>query len=222
MPDLNAYRELRAASEQEGATLVAVSKRKSVADIRALYEAGHRDFGENYVQELAEKQPELPKDIRWHFIGSLQRNKVKQIVPFVHLVHGIDSLRLAAEIDKRGRAVGRIVDVLFQVDVTDEDTKHGFTPAELNKLLAGDEVHRLAWVRPCGIMGMASHTDDQDRLSTEFERLRKTFDTLGERYYARRPEWSTLSMGMSGDYELALTHGSTMIRVGSLLFGARD
>ncbi len=216
------FKKLLAEASAKNATLVAVSKRKPVEAIMELYEQGHRDFGENYVQELVDKYEELPKDINWHFIGTLQRNKVKYIAPFVHLIHGVDSLKLMAEIDKRGQQNGRIIDVLLQVDVTNEDTKHGFTPAKLVALLEANEIHRLAWARPSGIMGMASHTDDEAQLGNEFQELKDLFETVKKDYYDRRPDWNHLSMGMSGDYQLALKHGSSMLRVGSLIFGARD
>lgn len=216
------FKKLLAEASAKNATLVAVSKRKPVEAIMELYEQGHRDFGENYVQELVDKYEELPKDINWHFIGTLQRNKVKYIAPFIHLIHGVDSLKLMAEIDKRGQQNGRIIDVLLQVDVTNEDTKHGFTPAKLVALLEANEIHRLAWARPSGIMGMASHTDDEAQLGNEFQELKDLFETVKKDYYDRRPDWNHLSMGMSGDYQLALKHGSSMLRVGSLIFGARD
>ena len=216
------YEDLLARAEAHGANLVAVSKTKPVEQIRALYERGHRDFGENYVQELVAKSEQLPADIRWHFIGHLQRNKVKEIVPFVHLIHGVDSLRLLREIDKRARAIGRIVDVLLQVHVAREETKYGFDGDELLALLEDPNFHRLAWVRPAGIMGMTTHTDDRDRQAAEFAELKSLFDRIAEEFYDRRPDWSTLSMGMSGDYDLALEHGSNMLRIGSLLFGSRD
>ncbi len=221
MPNADAYHQLRQAVDAHNAELVAVSKFQSIADIRALYELGQRDFGENYVQELTEKYDALPKDIRWHFVGTLQRNKVKHIAPFIHLIHGVDSLKLAAEIDKRGRQVGRIINVLLQVDVTDEASKHGFTPQELIDVMEGEQIHRLAWMRPSGIMGMASNTSSELRIADDFARLKSLFDEVQEKYYIRRPDWSTLSMGMSGDYQLALKQGSTMLRVGSLVFGER-
>ncbi len=216
-----AYHALLAATEAAGATLVAVSKTKPAAAIMELYEMGHRHFGENYVQELVDKQAALPEDIHWHFIGHLQRNKVKQIAPFVHLIHGVDSLRLLKEIHKRGMEIGRIVDVLLQVHVAREDTKHGFSPEELLKEFEGTEIHRQAWARLSGIMGMATYTDDLSVLTPEFEQLKQTFDTIQQTYFDRRPEWHTLSMGMSGDYELALAKGSNLVRVGSLVFGSR-
>lgn len=216
------YQDLRSLAEQHDATLVAVSKTKPTSAIRDLYDRGHRDFGENYVQELVEKSAELPDDIRWHFIGHLQRNKVKELVGFVHLVHGVDSMRLLREIDKRARSIGQIVDVLLQVHVAEEESKFGFEPADVIELMEGDEIHRLAWVRPSGIMGMTTLTDDREQQAREFGVLKRLYDEVGERFYARRPEWNTLSMGMSGDYAVALEKGSNCLRIGSLLFGARE
>lgn len=220
--DFAAYNEIKAACDEAGVTLVAVSKKKPVAAIRELYELGHRDFGENYVQELIEKQPQLPDDIRWHFVGHLQRNKVKLLTPFVHLIHGVDSMRLLEEIDKRGQDIGRIVDVLLQVHVAREDTKHGFTPDELREQFADPDIHRQAWARLSGIMGMGTFSDDYNVVGPEFATLKTLFDELSEKYFDRRPEWHTLSMGMSGDYRLAIEKGSTLVRVGSAIFGARD
>lgn len=216
------YKTILRAAKASNATLVAVSKRKPNEAILELYNQGHRDFGENYVQELVDKYESLPKDINWHFIGTLQRNKVKYIAPFVHLIHGVDSLKLMREIDKRGQQNGRIIDVLLQVDVTDEETKHGFTPAQLIEQMEGYDIHRLAWARPSGIMGMASNTDDEAQLGREFQQLKDLFETVKKDYFDRRPDWNTLSMGMSGDYQLALKHGSSMLRVGSLIFGKRE
>ena len=220
--DFPAYQTIKTVCDEANATLVAVSKKKPVAAIMELYELGHRHFGENYVQELVEKQPQLPDDIHWHFIGHLQRNKVKQIVPFVHLIHGVDSMRLLKEIDDRGQDIGRIVDVLLQVHVAEEETKHGFTPDALRAEFAETEIHRQAWARLSGIMGMGTFSDDPGVVGPEFDTLKTLFDELRDTYYDRRPEWHTLSMGMSGDYQLALEKGSTLVRVGSAIFGARD
>jgi len=221
MVDLVAYERLQQQAETKGALLVAVSKTKPVADIQQLYDAGHRDFGENYVQELVDKQQELPQDINWHYIGHLQRNKVKEIVSFVHLIHGVDSVRLLQEINKRAQKIGRIVDVLFQVHIAEESTKFGFAAQELLELLEQPTVHRMAWIRPSGLMGMATFTKDTQQIEREYDSLQQLFETIQQRFYDRRPEWSTLSMGMSADYALALQQGSTLLRIGSTLFGAR-
>ncbi len=216
------YTELRDLADAHDATLVAVSKTKPVGAILELYEQGQRDFGENYVQELVDKQAQLPQDIRWHFVGHLQRNKVRQIAPFVELIHGVDSLRLLEEINKRGKAGGKIINVLIQVHVAREETKHGFDADDVLKLFADQEIHRLAWCRMSGLMGMASNTPNQAEVAREFGELHELYTTIKQRYYGRRPDWNVLSMGMSGDYELALKQRSNMLRIGSLLFGARE
>lgn len=221
MVNIEAYQSLKAQANEANAVLVAVSKTKPDEDILALYELGQRDFGENYVQELVDKQQRLPKDIRWHAIGHLQRNKVKHIIRFVHLIHGVDSMRLLQEINKRAQDVGRIVDVLLQVHIADETTKHGFGADELLALYEEPTLHRLAWVRPSGLMGMATYSEDPVKVSSEFASLKRLFDIIGERYYDRRPEWNTLSMGMTGDYRIAIEQGSSLLRVGSAIFGNR-
>lgn len=216
------YKAILEKTNAAGATLVAVSKLKPVRDIQALYDLGQRDFGENYVQELVEKQPQLPQDIRWHFIGHLQSNKVKYIAPFVHLIHGVDSERLLLEIDKQARKNNRIIDCLLQVHVAKEATKFGFDGAEAAALISriGSGALTLSNVVVKGLMAMASFTEDTDQLKQEFTAMKTLFEKNGKPETSNlKPE--TLSMGMSGDYELALEHGSTMIRVGSLLFGAR-
>ena len=202
-----------------GVQLVAVSKTKPVADIRSLYEMGQRDFGENYVQELVEKQSALPADIRWHFIGHLQTNKVKSVIPFVHLIHAVDSLRLLKEIDRQAALKGRGVDVLLQVHIAREETKFGLDEGELALLIQEweDGVARGEWkgVRVRGLMGMSSNTADAVVVREEFRGLKGMCD----RYF---PTGGILSMGMSGDYEIAIEEGSNMVRIGSLLFGDRD
>jgi len=203
--------------------LVAVSKTKPVEDILELYELGQRDFGENYVQELVDKQALLPKDIRWHFIGHLQSNKVKYIAPFVHLIHGVDSLKLLKEINKEAGKNNRIIDVLLQVYIAQEETKFGLDEEELKTLYNknSDGLHELRNVRINGFMGMASFSDDLQKVRGEFRYLKSLFD-----WYADLPiancQLSILSMGMSGDYKIAVEEGSTMVRIGSLLFGARS
>lgn len=192
-------------------TLVAVSKTKPVEDIQALYDMGQRDFGENYVQELVEKEAVLPKDIRWHFIGHLQSNKVKYIAPFVHLVHGVDSLKLLKEINKQAAKNNRVIDCLLQIHIAKEETKFGFDEQEFQQLtLPGD----LKNIRITGLMGMASFSDDKDLVREEFRNLKRLYDTDAR--------LSTLSMGMSGDYTIAIEEGSNMVRIGSLLFGERN
>jgi len=194
----------------ENVQLVAVSKTKTAEDILALYAEGQRDFGENYVQELADKQSRLPADIRWHFIGHLQTNKVKQIVPFVHLIEGVDSLRLLNEIEKQAVRAGVVIDVLLQVHIAREETKFGFGAEEIGSAMG---VHRDG-VRIRGLMGMASNTSDPDAVRSEFRVLKGLFD----RWF---PDGGVLSMGMSADYKIAIEEGSTRVRIGSLLFGRR-
>jgi pyridoxal phosphate enzyme (YggS family) len=194
-------------------TLVAVSKTKPIEDIFELYNLGHRDFGENYVQELVEKAEQLPKDIRWHFIGHLQSNKVKLITPFIYLIHGVDSLKLLKEIDKQAEKNKRIIDCLLQVHIAQEETKFGFDETELLNL----ELKQFLNVRIKGVMGMASLTDDINKIRIEFKSLK----TLFEKLKTQNPELSILSMGMSADYKIAIEEGSNMVRIGSLLFGER-
>lgn len=201
--------------------LVAVSKTKPVSDIRALYDAGQRDFGENYVQELLEKAPQLPSDIRWHFIGHLQTNKVKLILPVVQLIHGVDSLKLLREINKQAAKAGKQVDCLLQVHIAQEETKFGLDETELRELLQTVRSEGMNHVRICGLMGMASFSTDTSLIVKEFRYLRQLFDTCKELIPAGSP-FQHLSMGMSSDYRLAITEGSNMVRIGSLLFGERE
>ncbi len=203
------------------ATLVAVSKTKPVEDIKELYELGHRDFGENYVQELVDKEMELPKDIRWHFIGHLQRNKVKYIAPFVHLIHGVDSLNLLKEINKQAAKNNRIIDCLLQVYIAQEETKFGLDETELNLIISELENLKMANVRICGLMGMASFTDDMNKVRNEFKYLKAIFDKHAK-LQTTNYKLQTLSMGMSSDYNIAIEEGSTIVRIGSLLFGERN
>ncbi len=199
-------------------TLVAVSKIKPNADIQALYDLGQRDFGENYVQEMVEKAEALPKDIRWHFIGHLQRNKVKYIVPFVHLIQGVDSLKLLKEINKQAAKINKVTSCLLQVHIAEEETKFGMDESELMEAM--HEISGLKHVRIEGLMGMASFSDDNGKVRGEMRLLKKLFDKFNPSPEHQAP-WSILSMGMSGDYKMAMEEGSTMVRIGSLLFGAR-
>jgi len=196
-----------------GVQLVAVSKTKPAADILALYAMGQRDFGENYVQELVEKQRDLPADIRWHFIGHLQTNKVKSLISFVHLIHGVDSLRLLKEIDKQAGLKGRVADVLSQVHIAREETKFGLDVSAVAEVIG--QSPQLMNVRVRGLMGMASNTSDLTVVRQEFRELKGVLD----RYF---PAGGILSMGMSADYGIAIEEGSNMVRIGSLLFGDRS
>lgn len=195
--------------------VVAVSKTKPIDAIQQAYEAGHLDFGENKVQELFQKHETLPKDIRWHMIGHLQRNKVKYIAPFVHLIHGVDSERLLNEINKQGAKNNRVIDVLLQIHIAEESTKFGFSYAEAEAILS--KAKTFENVRITGLMGMASYTDNNVQLTSEFSGLQDFYNKL-----QASNNWTTLSMGMSNDYKLAISLGSTMIRVGSLIFGSRN
>lgn len=200
------------------ATLVAVSKTKPNEDIQTLYDLGQRDFGENYVQELVDKETALPKDIRWHFIGHLQSNKVKYIAPFVHLIHGVDSMSLLKEINKQGLKNNRVIDCLLQVHIAKEETKFGFSFQELSEL---SELQELKNVHIIGLMGMASFSDDLNLVAGEFASLKMAYKECAEST-TEKFDFTTLSMGMSGDYKLAIENGSNMIRIGSLLFGERN
>jgi len=211
------YFKLKEEINARGATLVAVSKKKSVEEIKALYDLGQRDFGENYVQELLQKQPFLPDDIRWHFIGHLQRNKVKSILPFCTLIQGVDRLELLEEINKQASRLERVVVCLLQVHIATEASKFGFDSTELSAALS--KLSSYSHVRVVGLMGMASFTENIAQVTAEFHFLKKLFDQ--SRSYFLTPD-PFLSMGMSGDYKIAMEEGSTMIRIGSLLFGARQ
>jgi pyridoxal phosphate enzyme (YggS family) len=218
------YQEITGQLQAKQVTLVAVSKTKPVEDIQALYDLGQRDFGENYVQELGEKQLLLPNDIRWHFIGHLQSNKVKYIAPFVHLIHGVDSHKLLLEIDKQARKFDRVIHCLLQVHVAQEETKFGFNELELMEAM--DAIHKykllneLKNVEVVGLMGMASLTDDLNQLRKEFGYLKLLFDHCAGLPWLN--QFNILSMGMSSDYQVAIEEGSTLVRIGSLLFGARQ
>lgn len=201
----------------EGVTLLCVSKYHTVEDIRCAYEAGERDFGESRLQELQAKAAVLPEDIRWHFIGHLQTNKIKQVLPLVSLIHSIDSLRLAQAVSRTATVP---VSVLLEVHVAQEDSKFGFSPAELQSLLKENALQEFPNLRLAGLMGMASLTDDAEQIQAEFGCLKRLFDELKSTYFeasAQHP-FDILSMGMSHDYRLALQNGSTLVRIGSAIF----
>lgn len=202
----------------EEVTLVAVSKTKPVSDLQLAYDAGQRVFGENKIQEMTQKWEALPKDIKWHMIGHVQRNKVKYMAHYVHLVHGVDSLKLLLEIDKQAKRHQRVISCLLQVHIAEEDTKFGFDEEELMKLTQDATLQQLANIRITGLMGMATFTEDKEQIRREF----KTLKSLFERLKTALPQLDTLSMGMSGDYDIAVEEGSTMVRIGSSIFGARN
>ncbi len=206
-------------------TLVAVSKTKPIEDIQALYNLGQKDFGENYVQELTQKYEQLPKDIKWHFIGHLQSNKVKYIAPFVHLIHGVDSLNLLKEINKQALKNNRIIDCLLQIYIAKEETKFGLDNVELHSILSND-FSELNNIHIKGLMGMASFSNNMDLVRSEFNYLKTLFNKYAQYKTPNTPQGpaeklQTLSMGMSADYKIAIEEGSNMVRIGSLLFGSR-
>jgi hypothetical protein len=202
-------------------TLIAVSKTKPVSDILELYQAGHRDFGENKVQELTDKYNQLPKDIKWHMIGHLQRNKVKYIAPFVYLIHAVDSLKLLKEINKQALKNNRTINCLLQVKIASEETKFGLSKEEVSQLLIADEFKLLQNIHVIGLMGMATFTNDTDQIKNEFCELKDIFDSVKNIKYPNC-EITQLSMGMSNDYQIAVSCGSTMVRIGSSIFGKRN
>lgn len=213
--------ELLRSEIPDNVTLIAVSKTKPLSDLQAAYDAGQRHFGENKVQEMVEKAAQLPKDIHWHLIGHLQSNKVKYMAGFVHLIHGVDSLKLLQEIDKQAQKAGRFQDVLLQFHIAQEETKFGLELQEANEILESEVFKQLKCIRICGVMGMASFTSDVQQIANEFQGLKKVFETLKGQYFADATYFKEISMGMSGDYPIAIQNGSTMVRVGSKIFGGR-
>lgn len=217
--NITAYQTIQASLVDKQVSLIAVSKTKPNEDLMELYALGQRAFGENYVQELVDKAATLPKDIQWHFIGHLQSNKVKYIAPFVHLIHGVDSEKLLQEINKQALKQGRVIDCLLQVHIAEEDTKFGFDETSLMEFLQSGRLVNYPNVTIKGLMGMASFSDNQQQVQREFKQLKKCFDLAKNSIGVT---CTILSMGMSGDYELAIQEGSNMVRIGSLLFGARN
>ncbi|MNK33935.1 hypothetical protein D3C87_524340 [compost metagenome] len=205
----------------EHVTLVAVSKTKPVPDLMEAYEAGQRIFGENKIQEMADKYEQMPKDIEWHMIGHVQTNKVKYMAPFVNLIHGVDSIKLLAEINKQAVKNNRVIDCLLQMHIAEEETKFGMNEEELTALIASDDFHQMANIRVTGLMGMATFTGDEAQIKKEFDHLKSIFDKLNKQPKTQNLQPETLSMGMSGDYTIAITSGSTMVRIGSSIFGHR-
>jgi pyridoxal phosphate enzyme (YggS family) len=206
----------------ENVQLVAVSKTKPNEDIIEAYNEGQRVFGENKVQELTTKYEELPKDIQWHMIGHLQRNKVKYIAPFVSMIHAVDSLRLLKEINKQAKKNERVINCLLQFHIAEESTKFGLDLSEAKELLSSDEFKAMDSITICGVMGMATFTDDEDQVRREFRELKKSFNVLKESFFKGNDPFKEISMGMSGDYKSAIEEGSTMVRIGSTIFGARN
>jgi pyridoxal phosphate enzyme (YggS family) len=205
----------------EHVTLVAVSKTKPVPDLMEAYQAGQRIFGENKIQEMADKWEQMPKDIQWHMIGHVQTNKVKFMAQFVSLIHGVDSLKLLEEINKQAKKQNRIIDCLLQMHIAEEETKFGLDEKELTALLSSNEFQQMTNIRIVGLMGMATFTNDKDQIKKEFTHLKSIFDGL-QPLQAENIELKTISMGMSGDYQLAIESGSTMVRIGSSIFGGRN
>ena len=198
--------------------LVAVSKTKPKEDIMEAYSAGQRVFGENKIQEMTEKWEVLPKDIQWHMIGHIQRNKVKYMAQYVSLIHGVDSLKLLKEINKQAKKYNRVIQCLLQIHIAEEDTKFGFDENELNEIITSNDIQQLTNIKIVGLMGMATFTDNREQIRKEFKQLKNLF----EKTKMTLPDLSELSMGMSGDYEIAIEQGSTMIRVGNSIFGIRN
>ncbi len=213
--------ELKNEVERLHVKLIAVSKTKSEEEIMEAYNAGQRVFGENHVQELADKYEHLPKDIEWHLIGHLQTNKVKYIAPFIHLIHSVDSLKLLKEIDKQASKNDRVIDCLLQIYIADEETKFGLGFDEAIELLRSEEFAELKHIRITGVMGIATNTDNQKQIKDEFYELRTFFTGLKQSFFRNQDHFKEVSMGMSSDYKEAIEQGSTMIRVGSTIFGKR-
>jgi len=220
MINTEAYKNLIEECTTKNVTLVAVSKTKPVTDILELYDFGHRDFGENYVQELVDKYEAFP-NIKWHFIGHLQTNKVKYIAPFVSLIHGVDSFKLLKEINKQGEKNKRIINCLLQIYIAEEETKFGLNEDELDDIFGSEELKSLKNIKISGMMGMASFTENEETIRNEFRYLKTLFNSY-KKLSITNCQLSILSMGMSADYKIAIEEGSTMVRIGSLIFGERN
>ena len=210
------------ATVPEGVTLVAVSKTKPVSDVQEAYDAGQRIFGENHALEMRDKHEVLPADIQWHFIGHLQTNKIKYIIPFVTLIHSIDTANLLEAVNKEAQKHHRVVDCLLQFHIAQEETKFGLDLEEARELLESDAFRQMEHVRLCGVMGMATFTDDMEEVRKEFRHLKSIFNTLKNDYFAGQAQFKEISMGMSDDYPIAIEEGATMVRVGSKIFGIRS
>lgn len=212
------YNELLRAVTAAGAQFVVVTKERENVDINTAYEAGQRIFGESYVQELLDKRGDLPKDIAWHMVGHVQRNKVRPLVPFITLIHSVDSYRLLKEIDKWAKEEGTVIEVLLQMHISGEQTKFGFGYDDLPLMLRTDNFKRLENIRVRGLMGLASQTDDKELIRGQFQSLKKYFDRIQSEFFAEVDSFTEISMGMSNDYDIALEEGATIVRVGSKLF----
>lgn len=210
------------ATVPEGVTLVAVSKTKPISDLQEAYDAGQRVFGENYPQEMRDKHEVLPQDIQWHFIGHLQTNKIKYIIPYVTLIHSIDTANLLEAVNKEAKKHDRVVDCLLQFHIALEETKFGLDLDEARQLLDSEAFKQMENVRICGVMGMGTFTDNMDEVRKEFKHLKSIFETLKNDYFANQPQFKEISMGMSEDYPIAIEEGATLIRVGSKIFGPRN
>jgi pyridoxal phosphate enzyme (YggS family) len=221
MVDISSNFRLLKKQIPESVKLVAVSKTKPVSDIMAVYNSGHKIFGENRVQELLHKKDKLPGDIEWHLIGHLQSNKVKLIIPFVNLIHSVDSYKLLKLIDIEASRIDRSVDCLLQIHIAEESTKFGFSLSEINDMFGSDDFSKLHNTRICGVMGMATFTDDSEIIQNEFRFLRQCFNELKNKYFTDKIHFKEISMGMSGDFQIAIREGSTIVRIGSLIFGER-
>ncbi|MBO6118100.1 MAG: YggS family pyridoxal phosphate-dependent enzyme [Bacteroidales bacterium] len=206
----------------QGVTLIAVSKTKPEEDIMQAYSCGQRVFGENKAQELKQKHADLPEDIQWHFIGHLQENKIKYIINFVTLIHSVDSLKLLKEINKRAATCQRTVDCLFEMDISHEESKFGLSEKEVYSILQSEEYKQLNNIRICGVMGVGSITDDPNQTRKEFKELKNIFNNLKQTFFQDKDYFKEISMGMTGDYPIAIEEGATLIRIGSKIFGARD
>ena len=205
----------------DGVELVAVSKFHPVEALKEAYDAGQRIFGESRVQEISQKRLLMPDDVQWHFIGHLPTNKVRQLVPYVSLIHSVDSIKLLESINAESARIGRVVDVLLQLHVAQEETKFGFTCEDCVDLVDKGVLDRLPNVRVCGVMGMATNTDDMGKVREEFKSIKNVFDTLKQRYFADKPYFKEISMGMSDDFHIAMEEGSTLVRIGTTIFGSR-
>jgi len=222
MVNIYTLQDITNIAKAKNAVLVAVSKTKTIEDIKTVYDTGQRVFGENKVQELVDKYEKLPKDIQWHMVGNLQTNKVKYIAPFISLIHSVDSLKLAIEINKQALKHSRVIDVLLEIHIAAETSKSGFSEEELIDHLDIHAFDSLKNIRIVGLMGMATNTKSQILIKNEFSRLKLFFDEIKSTYFKSSPAFKELSIGMSGDYDIALGQGSTMIRVGSAIFGERE